>query len=221
MNKKSSNQPPDSKTKKLSFFANLCFALVVVAILFVLREIRIDRSKFQIFVEKNVTILKFHGQTFLFGENGKMIVRAISPYFLSKKTIKIPPQNSTSSLHSKNFEIQTFFDNNQSNFSASRVIFRDKNPVIVFFFNDKNDEFSKLKTVSIRFESDFWILRGSKFPDFFPPPKIAILHSSFRPPTEKLRNFAEKYAVPLISSTQTDGFSINFEKNEWKLRVRK
>jgi len=169
-----------------------------------------NSQNLQIFGEKNVTILKFKNQIFFFGDENSAAARTIfgeiAPFFGKKNFLKIG-ENSRKKFSGRDFSIENFSENfARGNFSGQKIL----------FFKNISE---KILHEKISFDADFWILRDKNFPNFLPPPKIAILFLPENRPPKILKNFAAEKKIPLISAAETGGFFLNFSK-KMELKIR-
>ncbi|MDH3324918.1 MAG: hypothetical protein OEL89_04735 [Candidatus Peregrinibacteria bacterium] len=174
-----------------------------------------SNENFVILGGKNVAILKANNQIFTFGDKSsdraQSISKALKPYFSNAETFSIEEKEAAIEYSGKNFKLQKFSDN------LARGIFAGEK---IFFVGDfTKEEVTNLKSQKIAFDSDFWILKTSKFPDFLPKPKVAILHLGERKFSKKLKTFARERKIPVLSVSDTEGFLLEKEE-EWSLKTR-
>lgn len=163
---------------------------------------------FIIFQSKPFEIITWGGSHLPQAEN---LIDSLQSLFLAPTTLSLENLKTDKSYHFSDIQIQKFTD------QIYRLI-TPKGAIIWGFA--KGADFEYLKSVSVSFKADFWILPSSNFPSFFPPPKTAIFLLSNRKPAQKLKTFALKNQTPLVTIEKTNGFWVQKTKVGWKLKGR-
>ena len=222
--------------RKFPFY--FIFIGFLIFFLFLTREYLISQNdNFQIFIEKNVILLKNKSQIFSFGDNNspkaKMIIKSISSHFYNDdKILRIEnfPINKKTQVKKK-FVIDIFSKN------ISRGKFNEK---IFFFINEPNtEEWKNLQKQPITFDSDFLVLKknifqfekhketkelkiflGKNLYNFLPFPKEGIIFLTDKKISKNFTAWAAKNKIPIISAKNTKGASLELKNNKWEMKVR-
>jgi hypothetical protein len=199
-----------SKTKTvLAVLGSLFF-------LFVVRDFLINKNLIPtIFIEKNVAILRFEKEAFVFGEDNsdeaKMTIRAALPYFFSK-TFRLDSVREGEESIGKEISIARVSKN------IIKAVFQDQ--TILFIDQEISvSEKEKIVQMPISLEADLWVLRTNFYPDFLSAPKLMIA-SLVERSSKKITEFAKIQNLPLIAFAETKGARLEFRNGKWDLRTR-
>ncbi|MBT3348848.1 hypothetical protein HN954_00180 [bacterium] len=202
----------------------IVLVIVVIVAAFFARELWLGRTQLtQIFSEKNVMLVRApEGKIFFFGEESvaKNAAWNIRPFLLGEKMQNIFSSPVGDEIVNPTFTVQRLstrfvrglFSNDLGGRRAA------------FFFFDENfseDELAQINIHRTRLQSDWWVMQKNVLPDFLPAPRRGIIFLGERAPSEKTTKFATDHDLSLISVSETGGFSLEFENDDWAVKTRK
>jgi hypothetical protein len=186
---------------------------------FLLRQyFLLSDSTFQLVGEKGVIILRTTSKSIISlgntqSSNAQMMTGVWGPFQTSDSHISLEEMIVGSEHRSSDFVLQKITPH------IARGIFGTQ--TMWFFDTNTESEFSELKSHPVHFQSDIWVLQGNQFPNFFPPPQVALLYVGERTPSDRLKTFAREHSIPLISSVGTGGFLMKYQEKVWQIWTRK
>lgn len=196
----------------------LFLIILILITVFLTREFLLSQNaEFQIFVEKNYLLIRSEsGKIWGYGNinsaGAENLKQSISPYFSREKIRDIYSLEEGKKYQDQNLILQKI--------SRNLVHLSFKKKTFLFFAENFNDQYlEKLINFPLSLKTDWQILNKNIILNFLPKPKQGILYIKDKSPSKKFREISREKNIPLISTKETGGFSLQFT-DQWKLKTR-
>jgi hypothetical protein len=196
----------------------LLIFLILITIFLGREFFNFNNQEFKIFAENDYLLIRSESGTIwgygnIDSPNAQNLKQNITPYFSREKIRNIYNLKEHKEYLDKNLSLQKI--------SRNLVHLNYKKQTFLFFTKDFNDQDrEKLVLSNLSLKTDWHILNKNLILGFLPNPKQGILYISKNNPSKKLKTKSREKNIPLISTKETNGISLNLKENKWQLFTR-